>query len=221
MATAQQLIDQLSLRAEPEYKQKQAGFGIPTDRALGVRMPAIREIAKSHKKDHDLAISLWETEILEARLLAGMIADPKRMDAALANYWVAEIDAWPLCEVLCDSLVKTDFWESLIVPWARDEREYVRRCGYVLLITASMKHKKLPDEYFLKYLPLLEENATDPRNFPKKAINWAIRELGKKRNELYAPCLELAEKLAVSDDKTARWIGKDAVRELRAKGPKE
>lgn len=130
---------------------------------------------------------------------------------------MAEFDSWDIVDGVSDLFVDTDHWRELIDEFAEDEREFVRRTAFAMLCWATVHRKKEPDATFEAYLPLIEKHATDPRNFVKKVVNWALRTIGKRSLSLHRPALALSEKLAASTDKTARWIGKDAVRELRAK----
>ena len=129
--------------------------------------------------------------------------------------WVAEFDSWDLCDQVCGSLFhRTPFAEAKIRQWAKDEREFVRRAAFALMAMYAVHAKQIPDERFLDFLALIERHASDPRNFVKKAVNWALRQIGKRSMALHKPALALAEKLAASPDRSARWIGKDAAKEL-------
>ena len=192
-----------------------ARFGINTERAYGVSIAAIRPIARRHKRDHDLAAALWKSGIHEARILASLVDDPKLVTPRQMDLWVAEFDSWDVCDQVCLKLfVRTPFVADKIVKWAKDKREFVRRAAFALLAAYTVHGKAVPDEDFLPYLAIIEAHATDPRNFVRKAVNWALRQIGKHSRKLHGPALALAERLAASDDRTARWIGKDAVREL-------
>ena len=167
------------------------------------------------RRNHDLAEALWASGRHEARLLAALIDDPKQVTPAQMDAWVADFDSWDLCDQACSKLFsRTPFVDAKIAKWAQDQREFVRRAGFALLAAHTVHGKTLPNKTFLAYLPLIERHATDERNFVRKAVNWALRQIGKRNSTLHAPALALARRLSESENKTARWIGKDAVKEL-------
>ncbi len=192
-----------------------ARFGINADRALGVSMTAMRPLEERLRRDHLLAADLWATGIHEARILAALVDDPKAVTPAQMDAWVAEFDSWDLCDQACLKLfARTPFVSRKVTEWAEDDREFVRRSAFSLIAGYAVAVKKAPDREFLAFLPIIERHATDGRNFVKKAVNWALRQIGKRSMVLHAPALALAERLAASPDRTARWIGRDAVKEL-------
>jgi 3-methyladenine DNA glycosylase AlkD len=192
-----------------------ARFGINTNRAFGVSMQAMRPLERAHRRDHALATALWVSGYHEARILAALIDDPKQVTPKQMDAWVAAFDSWDLCDQACMKLfAKTPYVAEKVAKWAKDEREFVRRAAFALIAGYAVSAKKEDDKVFLAFLPAIEAHATDPRNFVRKAVNWALRQIGKRSPGLHKPALKLAEKLAASDDKTARWIGKDAVKEL-------
>lgn len=147
-----------------------------------------------------------------------MTANPRRFTKADARRWAAEFDSWDIVDGVSDLFVDTDHWRELIEEFAADDREFVRRTAFAMIAWSVVHRKKEPDETFLAFLPLIETHANDERNFVKKGVNWALRSIGKRNAELNAEALALAQLLAVEDDGTARWIGKDAIRDLT--GPK-
>jgi 3-methyladenine DNA glycosylase AlkD len=190
-------------------------FGIKTERAFGISIQQIRPLARQYKKNHELALALWDSGFHEARLLACFIDDPKQVTSKQMDSWTADFDSWDLCDQACLKLfVKTPFVEAKIAKWAKDKREFVRRAGFALLAAYAVHGKDVPDSAYRNLLPLIEDYSTDERNFVRKAVNWALRQVGKRSPSLHKPALALSKKLAASDDKTARWIGKDAVKEL-------
>ncbi|MDP2122389.1 MAG: DNA alkylation repair protein [Hoeflea sp.] len=190
-----------------------ARFGIGTERALGVGNAALRPFARTLGHDHERALALWRTGIREARLLALFTDEPGRVSPAEARDMAKDFDSWEIVDAAADLFVEAGL-DGLIEFFATDEREYVRRTAFAMIAAASVHRKTDPDATLLAYLPLIEAHATDPRNFVRKAVNWALRNIGKRSLALHGPALALAQKLAGSDDKTARWIGRDAVREL-------
>ncbi len=192
-----------------------ARFGINTANAYGVSMTAMRPLERRLRRHHDLALQLWGTGVHEARVLAALIDDPKRATSGQLDAWAADFDSWDLCDQACMKLfARTPYAAAKVEEWAEDEREFVRRAAFALIAGYAVAAKKAPDAEFLPFLPIIERHATDSRNFVRKAVNWALRQIGKRSPGLHEPALALATKLAASPDKTARWIGKDAVKEL-------
>jgi 3-methyladenine DNA glycosylase AlkD len=192
-----------------------ARFGINIDNALGVSMAAQRPLQRKYRRDHALALDLWATGVHEARILAGLIDDPKQVTSKQMDAWAADFDSWDLCDQVCMKLfARTPFVDAKMKKWAKDKREFVRRAAFATIAGYTVHSKDAPDAVFLAYLPLIEAASTDARNFVKKAVNWALRQIGKRNNSLHRPALKLARTLAASEDKAARWIGKDAVKEL-------
>ena len=215
-SSAAEVVAYLRTLGSEANRQGMKRYGIKIDRALGISHGVQREIAKKIKRNHERAFQLWDTGIMEARFIASVTADPQRFTADDARHWAAEFDSWDIVDGVSDLFVETDHWRALIEEFAEDEREFVRRTAFAMLCWATVHRKKEPDATFEAYLPLIEKHATDPRNFVKKAVNWALRTIGKRSLGLHAPAIRMAEKLAASSDKTARWIGRDAVRELTA-----
>ncbi|BCM19645.1 DNA alkylation repair protein [Mesorhizobium sp. J8] len=191
-----------------------ARFGINTASALGIGNSDLRPLARKLKKNHERALQLWDSGIREARLMAAFTGEPKKLVVAQCRRWAADFDSWEIVDTVADLFAETPFWRDLIDEFAEDDREFVRRTAFAMLAWSAVHLKKEPDATFLAYLPLIEKHAEDPRNFVRKAVNWALRQIGKRSMKLHAPALALAEKLAASSDKAARWIGKDAVKEL-------
>lgn len=193
-----------------------ARFGIDTTTALGITTPQMQAFARQVKRDHRRALALWDTGLRDARMLAILTADPKALSANEVRAWAGDFNSWEIVDTAADLFTDTPYWRDLVTEFAADEREYVRRTAFAMIAGATVHNKDEPDQALLAYLPLLEKHATDPRNFVRKAVNWALRNIGKRNRTCHAPALALAEKLAASADKTARWIGKDALRELKS-----
>jgi 3-methyladenine DNA glycosylase AlkD len=183
--TAADVIEALGLLAQPENLPGMRRFGINTGRALGVNMPKLRKLARELGRNHDLALSLWATEVHEARLLATMVAEPRRLTEAQMEAWAADFDSWNLCDGACGNLFsRTPLAWELAPAWGAREEEFVRRAGFVLMATLAVHQKTAPDAAFLAFFPLIERYAPDDRNFVKKAVNWALRQIGKKNPAL-------------------------------------
>jgi 3-methyladenine DNA glycosylase AlkD len=209
------VLAELRALGSEEGRVGMARFGINIEKAFGVSMAAARPLARKYKRQHDLVAGLWATGFHEARILAALIDDPKVVTKKQMDGWAAEFNSWDLCDQACMKLfAKTPYVAEQVAKWAKDEREFVRRAAFATITGYAVSAKKATDDEFLPFLKLIEVHATDSRNFVKKAVNWALRQIGKRSKALHAPVLALAEKLAASDDKTARWIGKDAVKEL-------
>jgi 3-methyladenine DNA glycosylase AlkD len=192
-----------------------ARYGIKTTRAFGVPMPVLNGIARRYRGDHRLALALWRSGYHEARLLAVLIDAPDQVTEAQMNAWTASFDSWDLCDQACAKLfVRTRFVETAILRWAADDREFVRRAAFALIAAHAVHAKEAPARSFARHLELIERVATDERNFVRKAVNWALRQIGKRSLPLRAAALAVAERLAKSDNAAARWVGKGAVGEL-------
>jgi len=220
MTRAPHTLDEaMSKLSALENKDALAGkkyFGINIDKALGLTMPQIRGIAKTITKDHDLALGLWQTDIHDARLLASMVDHPGWVTEDQMNEWAKGFDSWDIVDqTVGDLFDRTPFADAKVFAWAAREEEFVRRAAFSMIAYMAVHDKKRDDMDFLKYLPLIESHSTDERNFVKKAVNWALRQIGKRSAVLHPHALRLAENLAAADDKTAKWIGADAARELK------
>ena len=213
--TADQAIGKLRAVASPENLAGMARFGIETQKALGVSMPNIRAVGKEIVKDHALALQLWESGIHEARILASLVDQPDWVTSKQMEAWVIDFNSWDLCDQVCGNLFdRTSLTHEKIFEWSNRREEFVKRAAFATIAWRAVHDKKADDGIFRQYLPLIERQAGDQRNFVKKAVNWALRQIGKRSAQLHQPALEMANKLANLDDATPRWIGKDAAKEL-------
>ena len=176
----------------------------------------LRPLARQVGRDHARALDLWSTGWREARLLATFTAEPGMLTREQAEGWAGDCDSWEIVDSAAALFAGTAIWPDLVTDFAADEREFVRRAAFATLAWASVHRKREPDATFIACLPLIETHAGDPRNFVRKAVNWALRQIGKRSVACHGPALDTARRLAGSDDRTARWIGRDAVRELTA-----
>jgi 3-methyladenine DNA glycosylase AlkD len=210
------ILTQLKALAVPANISGMARFGINPNNTLGVSMPRIRQLGK-RKKDHALALALWETGIHEARILASIIDQPALLTSQQMDSWTADFDSWDVCDQVCGNLFsKSSLAVEKAVSWSRSDQEFVKRAGFALMAYIAVHVKKMDDTVFVQFLEIIESSADDGRNFVKKAVNWALRQIGKRSSTLHQPALEVSKRLALSSDKTARWIGTDAVKELEA-----
>ena len=209
------ILQKLKTHGSRENIEGMARFGITTERRLGVSVPEMRRIARECGKDHPLSIRLWNSGIPEARIVASMIADPSEMTAAEMDRWVSEFDSWDVCDQVCMNLFeRTPFAGKKIRQWSRREEEFVRRAAYTLIACLAWHDKDAPDVVFTGFLPIIKRGATDERNFVKKSVNWALRNIGKRNPRLNRAAVSTAKEISRLDSKSARWIGADAIREL-------
>ena len=192
-----------------------ARYGIEAERAFGVPMGTLLSLRKRLGKDHALSVALWESGWYEARLLAALVGDPKRVTRRQMNAWAAGFENWADCDTACFKLFdQTPFaWEKAR-QWAASPREFVKRAGFALMACLALHDKGAPDKTFLAFLPLVEKGARDERNFVKKAVSWALRAIGERSLALNAAALATAKRLAESGEAACRWVGKDALRQL-------
>lgn len=210
-----QTIDHLREKSSPQYLAGMARFGIVGTKALGVKVPDLRKLAKTIKKDHELVQQLWNTGIHEARLLATMVADPSQVTPQQMDSWVHEFASWDVCDQACGNLFdRTPFVIDKALEYCASEQEYVKRAGFVLMAEYAVHYKKAEDTVFLGFLPVIEREAWDERNFVKKAVNWALRQIGKRNSLLRHAAIQSAERILLQDSKAAKWIAKDALKEL-------
>lgn len=215
--TAREVIARLNELADKGHRSRLVRFGIADKRALGVPVPKLRAFAREIGKNQKLAISLWNTRIHEARILAPMISNPALTTEQLLDKWVTDIDSWDICDGFCGGLVdKTPFAIAKAFEWIKHEEEFVRRAGFVVIAALAVHDKKATDRSFERFFPLFLEYASDERNFVRKAVNWALREIGKRNVRLNKKAVLLAEKIRKQDTKSARWIATDALRELQS-----
>ncbi len=210
-----QVIAQLKSMANPANVAGMARYGISTAGLLGVSMPAMRAIAREHRRDHALALDLWESGIHEARILASLVDDADNVTDAQMERWVRDLDSWDTCDQLMNNLFRrTPRAWAKARGWARRKETFVRRAGFVLMATLAVHDKSAPDAKFLALFPLIRRAATDERNFVRKAVNWALRQIGKRNAALRAAAIAEARAIAKIDSRSARWIASDALREL-------
>jgi len=192
-----------------------ARYAIPTDKAFGVAMRDVQALGKQLGRSHDLAAGLWKTGWYEARVLAAYVDEAARVTPAQMDRWCRDFDNCCLCDTVCFVLFdRTPHAWSKVNAWAGRNDEYVKRAAFALLWGLTVHDKAAGDEPFLKGLALVEQAATDDRHYVKKAVNMALRAVGKRNAALNAAAVEVARRLAASADLNAAWVGKDAVREL-------
>ncbi|HEY0864008.1 MAG TPA: DNA alkylation repair protein [Lacunisphaera sp.] len=204
----------LRKNSSPKVRDGMARYGLPSDKALGVSVGNIQKLGKQLGKDHELAGALWETDVYEARLLVAYVGDPAKLTPAQMDRWCRDFDNWGVVDTICFVLFNQSphAWKK-IEQWCKRQPEFERRAGFVLLACLPWR-EEADDARFLRGLELIEQGATDGRNFVKKGVNWALRSVGRRSRKLHTAATALAQRLAGSDDATARWVGKDAFRQL-------
>jgi 3-methyladenine DNA glycosylase AlkD len=222
MPTVAEVLEQLRSKAKADQLEGMARFAIVGEQRLGVSVPDMRKIAKGIGKDHQLALELWDTGIPEGMIVAGMIAEPDKLTDQEMETWVVKIDSWDVCDQVCMNLFeKTPLAERKIYQWSEREEEFVKRAAYALIACLAWHDKDASDEAFTKYFPVIVAGATDERNFVKKAVNWALRNIGKRNQKLNQAAIQVAYQIQELDSKSARWIAADAIRELESEKVQE
>jgi 3-methyladenine DNA glycosylase AlkD len=210
-----EILAQLKRRGTKKNVEGMARYAIVARNVYGVSVGDLRDMAKKLGKSHELALGLWKTDVYEARMLAAFVDERDRVTPSQMDRWARVFDNWAICDHCCFHLFdKTPYAWSKIAEWTKRDEEFVKRAGFALLASVALHDKKAPDEPFLAALKMIERESEDERNFVKKGVNWALRGIGRRNPRLKAAAIALAKKLAASPDKTARWIGKDALRDL-------
>lgn len=215
MTTLDEALAMLHAHAHPEQLAGMAKYGLTGSKRLGTSVPEMRQIARELKRDHSLALALWDTGVPEAMMVASMIDDPQELTEAQMDDWVQDFMAWDVCDQVCSNLFDRSplAWKK-VSEWAGRDEEFVKRAAFALIAYLAWHDKTSPDDKFIALLPLIQQAATDERNFVKKAVNWALRGVGKRNRVLNAAAIEMAQQIAQMDAKSARWIAADALREL-------
>ena len=211
------VIQQLKAQANPANVAGMARFGINTNATLGVPVPVLRAQAKTLGTDHPLALQLWASGIHEARILASLIADRTQVNRSLMNRWARDFDSWDVCDQVCSNLFRyTPYAREKAVEWSGHRQEFVKRAAFVLMAGLVVVEKSADDTDFLPFLDLIEREAHDPRNFVKKALNWALRTIGKRNRALNKLAVARARRILKQEGKAAQWVARDALRELNS-----
>lgn len=218
--TYEQVMKEMKKLANPNERDLagMARFGINVENAWVISMPKLRQLAREIGRDHELALKVWDSGVHEARILAGFIDEPEKVTEEQMEKWASQFDSWDVCDGVCSFLFdKTKFAYKKAIEWSQRDEEFVKRAGFVIMAALSIHDKEAPDEKFYPFFDAIKREATDERNFVKKAVNWALRQIGKTRNkDIYEKALETAKDIEKLDSKSARWIAKDAIRELES-----
>jgi 3-methyladenine DNA glycosylase AlkD len=215
MATAEDILEKLKSKADSGQLEGMARFGMAVEKRLGVSVPDMRRIAKETGKNHRLALQLWKTGFAEAMMVASMIDIPKEVTEEQMEDWVRGFNSWDVCDQVCMNLFdKTPLAWKKVADWSEREEEFVKRAAYALIACLAWHDKEAPDEKFIRFLPVIKAGAVDDRNFVKKAVNWALRHIGKRNSNLNKIAIQAAKEIQKMDSKSAKWIASDAIREL-------
>jgi 3-methyladenine DNA glycosylase AlkD len=211
------VIERLKSLGDPKAVEGMARFGIQSSNSFGVSVPKLRSLAREIGRDHVLALQLWKTGLHDARLLATMVDIPGEVTIDQMDRWVRDFDSWDVVDGCCGNLFdKTPFGPAKAREWCKREEEFVKRAGYVLMAELAVHDKKAKDKLFLDFLPLIIEGASDKRNFVKKAVNWSLRQIGKRNLTLNKAAVSTALKIQKIESGAAKWVASDALRELKS-----
>jgi 3-methyladenine DNA glycosylase AlkD len=205
-------LEKLSTKRD---RENLARFGITAPKAFGVSVSNIQKVAKKLGRNHDLAGELWKTGWYEARMLTSFVDEPARVTPAQMDRWCRDFDNWGICDTVCFHLFdRTPHAWTMVRKWSGKREEFVKRAAFALLASLAVHDKIGSDGRFLDSLALIERSATDERNFVKKGVSWALRTVGRRNTALHGAAVKLAKRLSTSPEPAARWVGKDALRDL-------
>lgn len=212
-----EIIQELESLSSPEDVEGMARFGINPQKTYAVRIPELRRIARAMGKNHQLALQLWEEGYRETRILACMVEDPHKITSEQMDRWVDEFDYWEICDQCCMKLFRmTPMAYEKIFQWSKSEKEFTKRAAFALIAVMAVHDKKASDEKFEQFFPLIIKESTDDRNYVKKAVNWALRHIGKRNITLNKKAIAIAREIHQIDSKSAKWIASNALRELES-----
>jgi 3-methyladenine DNA glycosylase AlkD len=220
---ADDILADLRSRANERDREGMARFGIRGSNVLGgTSLPELRRMAKAAGTDHRLALELWRSGVHEARILASMVDDPARVTERQMESWAKVFDAWDIVDCTCATLFdRTPFAYDKAFEWSEREEEFVKRAGFVLMAALAVHDREATDERLAAFLPVVVREAGDPRNFVRKAVNWALRQIGKRNLPLNAAAIRAGERILADGPRAARWVATDALRELRSDAVQE
>lgn len=213
----EQILKKLKSMENKKNKEGMARFGINTKRAYGISIYDLKPMAKKMGRNHKLAQKLWASKIHEARMLAAFTDEPDKVTEKQMEKWVKDFDSWDICDQTCAYLFdKTPYAYKKAVEWSKRKEDFVKRAGFVMMAALSVHDKKAKDKEFEKFFPIIVRESTDERNFVKKAVNWALRQIGKRNKALNKKAIKVGKEIKKKDSKAARWIASDALRELES-----
>ncbi|UZE93605.1 MAG: DNA alkylation repair protein [Candidatus Pacearchaeota archaeon] len=214
----EQIIKELKKFRNPKNIEGMKQFGIKGETMLGISMPNIRNLGKKIGKNHELALKLWKSRIHEARILASIIDEPKKVTEKQMDLWIKDFDSWDVCDQTCMNL----FYQlpcayEKAMEWSKRKKEFEKRAGFALMACLAWKDKKAENKKFIRFLLIIKKESIDERNFVKKAVNWALRQIGKRNSQLKKEAIKTTKEILKKDSRTAKWIANDALRELSKK----
>lgn len=214
-ASLDEIISRLKSLGSERNRAGMQRYGINVDKAFGVSVTKLRALAKEIGRNHELSLLLWGTGIHEAWILAALVGEPEKVTPRQMDSWVRDFDSWDVCDTVCGSLFdKTPFAYKKAADWSQKDEEFVKRAGFALMAWLAVHDKEATDKKFEKFFPLIRRAATDEGNFVKKAVNWALRQIGKRNRELNKKAITLAKEIQKINSNSARWIANDALKEL-------
>jgi len=213
----QKVLAKIEEVADPKAVEGMARFGISAKCVYGVSIPKLRDMAKEIGKDQKFSLKFWDHESRETRILAAMVGEPEKVSEKQMNMWVEDFDSWEVCDqAIMNLFEKTTYAYQKAFEWSKRDEEFVRRAGFVLMARLAVSDKKAGDAQFTQFFPCIKEKSLDERNYVKKAVSWALRQIGKRNFNLNAKAAALGEEIVLLDSKSARWIAADALRELKS-----
>ena len=213
----EEVLDQLNKMSNPKNVEGMKRFGIKHEKNLGISVTELRKFAKKIGKNHELAVKLWNTTIRDARMVAACIEDPLTVSEKQVESWLKDIKCWDLCDHCCGHFFdKLPYAYEKAIEWSKRSAEFEKRAAFSVVAWLAVHDKKKDDEWFEDFLKIIKRESTDERNYVKKAVNWSLRQIGKRNWDMNKKAIKTSEELIRTKDKTARWIGKDALRELKS-----
>ena len=214
---AKEILKEIEPFGNPKNVEGMRRFGILFEDSYGVPIPVLRNFSKKFKNDHKLAFALWKTNVHKGKLLAAFIENPDEVTDEQMQNWVKDFYSWDICDQVCSNVFdKTPYAYEKAIEWCKNEKEFIRRAGFVMMAVLAVHDKKAGNDKFVQFFPLIEKYSSDERNFVKKAVNWALRQIGKRNLQLNTKAIALANKIKKQNSKSARWIASDALRELKS-----
>ncbi|VVB59139.1 DNA alkylation repair enzyme [uncultured archaeon] len=212
-----EILEKLKSLYNPKNVEGAARFGINSEGNYGVSIPVLRKMAREIGKNHEFAQELWACRVNDTRILACYVDEPKKVTEAQMEAWVKDFNSWDVCDQVCGNLFdRTEFAHKKAIEWSSRKEEFVKRAGFVLMATLAVHDKQSTDAEFLKFLPIIKRESIDERNFVKKSVNWALRQIGKRNAVLNKKAIEIAKEIQKINSKSACWIANDAIRELES-----
>lgn len=221
ISTVKKILKELKKLSQPKNIETMKRFGIDAKNAYGISLPNLRKLAKQIGVNQELSLQLWKNNIHETKILAPMIGNPKLVTEKQMEKWVKDFYSWDIVDQCCSNLFdKTEYAYQKAIEWSCRSEEFVKRSGFVMMASLSVHDKKAIDQDFKQFFPLIKKEAYDERNFVKKAVNWALRQIGKRNLSLNKAAIAITHQVEKLDSKSARWIARDALRELTSENVK-